>query len=145
MTHSLALWLAFVIAVGIIAYFGTRRQAVAFALAAALTLPAAFLPLSYATPLAPPPGKHTVLGARIDVDVAIYVLLDGPSLGSGEPRLYRLPYSAEAANQLQAAQDGMADGEGGIALRVGQDGSPGFSEDSGTPEPPKQAERALIQ
>ncbi|ABF71294.1 p042 [Rhizobium phage 16-3] len=141
MTHSLALWLAFVIAVGAIAYFGSRRQAVAFALAAALTLPAAFLPLSYATPLAPPPGKHTVLGARIDVDVAIYVLLDGPT----EPRLHRLPYSAEAANQLQAAQDGMADGEGGVALRVGQDGSPGFSEDSGTPEPPKQAERALIQ
>ncbi|RVI65319.1 hypothetical protein [Sinorhizobium meliloti] len=139
MTHSLALWLAFVIAVGIIAYFGSRRQAVMFALVAALTLPAAFLPLSYATPLAPPPGKHTVLGARIDVDVAIYVLLDGE-----EPRLYRLPYSAEAANQLQAAQDGMADGEGGIAIRVGQDGSPGFSEDSGTPEPPKQAERALL-
>lgn len=141
MTPSLALWLAFVTAVGVIAYFGSRRQAVAFALAAALTLPAAFLPLSYATPLAPPPGKHTVLGARIDVDVAIYVLLDGPT----EPRLYRLPYSAEAANQLQAAQDGMADGEGGVALRVGQDGSPGFSEDSGTPEPLKQEERALIQ
>ncbi|RVL37963.1 hypothetical protein [Sinorhizobium meliloti] len=141
MTHSLTLWLAFVIAVGAIAYFGTRRQAVMFAIAAALTLPAAFLPLSYATPLAPPPGKHTVLGARIDVDVAIYVLIDTPA----EPRLYRLPYSAEAANQLQAAQDGTADGEGGVALRVGQDGSPGFSEDSGTPEPPKQAERALIQ
>lgn len=140
MTHSLALWLAFVVAAGAIAYFGTRRQAIAFALAAALTLPAAFLPLSYATPLAPPPGKHTVLGARIDVDVAIYVLIDTPT----EPRLYRLPYSAEAANQLQAAQDGMADGEGGVALRVGQDGSPGFSEDSGTPEPPKQAERALL-
>ncbi|MDE3797006.1 hypothetical protein I7G59_06610 [Sinorhizobium meliloti] len=141
MTNSLALWLAIVVAVGAIAYFGTRRQAVAFALAAALTLPAAFLPLSYATPLAPPPGKHTVLGARIDVDVAIYVLIDTPA----EPRLYRLPYSAEAANQLQAALDGTADGEGGVALRVGQDGSPGFSEDSGTPEPPKQAERALIQ
>lgn len=141
MTPAITLWLAFVVAVGAIAYFGTRRQAIAFAIAAALTLPAAFLPLSYATPLAPPPGKHTVLGARIDVDVAIYVLLDTPT----EPRLYRLPYSAEAANQLQAAQDGMADGEGGVALRVGQDGSPGFSEDSGTPEPPKQAERALIQ
>ncbi|WP_028003194.1 hypothetical protein [Sinorhizobium meliloti] len=140
MTHSLTLWLAFIIAVGATAYFGTRRQAVAFALAAALTLPAAFLPLSYATPLAPPPGKHAVLGARIDVDVAIYVLIDTPA----EPRLYRLPYSAEAANQLQAAQDGTADGEGGVALRVGQDGSPGFSEDSGTPEPPKQAERALL-
>lgn len=140
MTHALTLWLAFVIAVGIIAYFGTRRQAIMFAIATALTLPAAFLPLSYATPLAPPAGKHTVLGARIDVDVAIYVLLDGPT----EPRLYRLPYSAEAANQLQAAQDGTADGEGGVALRVGQDGSPGFSEDSGTPEPPKQPERALL-
>lgn len=139
MTHSLALWLAFVIAVGAIAYFGTRRQAIMFAIAAALTLPAAFLPLSYATPLAPPPGKHTVLGARIDVDVAIYVLIDGE-----EPRLYRLPYSAEAANQLQAAQDGTADGEGGVALRVGQDGSPGFSEDSAAPEPQKQAERALL-
>ncbi|UYE95900.1 hypothetical protein KNLIENLN_00088 [Sinorhizobium phage NV1.1.1] len=140
MTHAITLWLAFVLAAGIICWFGNKRQAFAFILAVTLLLPATFTPLSYATPLAPPAGKHTVLGARIDVDVAIYVLLDGPT----EPRLYRLPYSAEAANQLQAAQDGTADGEGGVALRVGQDGSPGFSEDSGTPEPPKQAERALL-
>ncbi|MDX0897409.1 hypothetical protein GOD90_10430 [Sinorhizobium medicae] len=140
MTPAITLWLAFVLAAGAILFCGgTRRQAIALVIVAIATAPATLTTLGHAAPWQPAPGHYTVLGARIDIDVAIYVLLDGE-----EPRLYRLPYSAEAANQLQAAQDGTADGEGGVALRVDQDGSPGFSEDSATPEPPKQAERALL-
>lgn len=116
---------------------------------AAITLPASvllaaycvYLPLGKPLPMAPAPGHYTVLGARIDVDVAIYALLDD---GKGEPRYFRLPYSAEQANALQAAQDGAQDGQGVQAI-VGQDG--GVQYDGEPPvsgNPPKQAEQPAV-
>jgi hypothetical protein len=87
----------------------------------------------------PPAGEYTVLGARIDVDEAIYVLLDGPV-----PKYYVLPYSQQSANDLQVAQEGTADGEGTVGMSMGEDGSPGFAEEAPPPEPDKQAERAII-
>lgn len=143
MTHSLALWLAFVIAVGIIAYFGTRRQAIAFALVALLTLPATILPLGHATPLAPPQGKYAVLGARVDLGIAIWVLLDDGK--GGPPRYYRLPFTTTAANDLQKAMDMVVGQEGGsVSMTMGEGGSTGFAEETPAAEPPKQAERALL-
>lgn len=140
MTHALLLWIAFVLATGAIAYHGGRRQAIAFVLVAALTAPASLLTLGHATPIAPGAGQHTVLGARIDINEAIWVLLDA----QGEPKFYRLPYSQAAANQLQAALDSVADGEGTVTMEMGQDGSPGFSEETPPAEETKRAEVPLI-
>lgn len=140
MTPAITLWLAIVLAIGAITWFGTRRQAIAFTIISILAAPAVTLPLGYPTTSSPPAGAHTVLGVRIDIDKAIFVLLDAP----GEPRYYRLPYSQAAANELQAAQDGTADGEGTVTMVIGSDGSPGFAEETTPPEPAKTAERAII-
>lgn len=143
MTPAITFWLAFVIAAATIAWFGTRRQAIALTLVAAILAPATLLPLGHPAITAPPAGHYTVLGARIDVDEAIYVLLDG---GQGEPRYYRLPYTTGTANSLQAALD-IAEGNGGtVGMRQGEEGSPGFSEEgsSGREEPKQQEHPAII-
>jgi hypothetical protein len=141
MTPALTLWLAFVLASGAICWFAPRT-AYPFAILAALCLPASFTTLGHATPYSPPPGHYTVLGARIDVDVAIWVLLDD---GNGPPRYYKLPYSVSTANGLQKAMD-MAEGNGGtVSAEIGESGSPGFAEEGGQSEEPKQVEEALIQ
>lgn len=140
MTTALTIGLLLVLAVGAVAFFGTRRQAVAFALVSAAAFPLPMAALGHATPTAPPSGPLTVLGARIDVDKAIYVMVDGPT-----PKLYVLPYSEQAANQLQKAMDGTADGEGTVTMEMGADGAPGFAESALPAEPPKlQHETAII-
>ena len=140
MTPAITLWLSFVVAAGIIAWFGNKRQAMAFTTVAALTFFGAQWTLGHPSGSAIPPGEHTVLGARIDKDVAIFVLLDDQP----HPRYYHLPYSEQAARQLQQALDATADGEGKVVLQTGEDGSPGFSEVTPPPEPPKQSERQLL-
>jgi len=140
MTAAITLWLAFALVAGTLSFFGTRRQAVAFAMVALATLPLSMVTLGRPAPWRPAAGHHTVLGARIDKDVAIYVMLDS----GGEPRLYVLPYSVSAANQLQSALDGAADGEGGVAVEIEGDGSPGFSETHEAPEPVKVGEAQII-
>lgn len=143
MTYALTLWLAFVIAAAAIAWFGTRRQAIAFALVAILTAPATILPLGHAKPFDPPQGKYSVLGARIDIDVAIWVLLDDGK--GGPPRYYRLPYSATAANDLQEAMDMVVGQEGGtVGMTMGEGGATGFAEETPTAEPPKQVETPIL-
>lgn len=128
MTPAITLWAAFVLAVGAVTWFGTRRQAIVFVLIALATAPAAALPLGYAAPWKPAPGHYTVHGARIDVDVAIYVLL---SAEGGEPRYYKLPYIPQTANGLQRAMD-MAEGNGGtVGAEIDGEGSPGFAEEGG--------------
>lgn len=144
MTIALTIGLFLVLAVGAVAFFGTKRQAVAFAIIAAAALPAPMAALGSAAPWSPPSGPLTVLGARIDVDEAIYVMVDGPG-GGGEPRLYALPYSEQSASKLQSAMDGTADGEGTVTMEMGADGAPGFAESTSPPEPPKaQSETAII-
>jgi hypothetical protein len=145
-TPALTIWLAFVAAIGIIAYFGTRGQAIAFALVAAMTLPASFHALGRAAPWQPAPGEYTVLGARIDVPGggsagAIFVLLNG----NPEPRYYRLAYSQQAANDLQAALDAILDGDGAVIMQMGESGAIGFSEDAPPPESEKVVDVPLIQ
>ncbi|PDS97497.1 hypothetical protein CO659_12585 [Rhizobium sp. S9] len=142
MTPAITLWLAFVLAAGAICWFGTKRQAVAFLAVAVITAPATLLPLGHAYPFSPPKGHYTVLGARIDVDEAIWVLLDS---GSAPPLYYRLPYKASTANDLQSALD-VAEGNGGmVGMQQGEEGSPGFAEE-GAPgsEQPKRAEPQAI-
>lgn len=104
-------WLALAFVLAAMAYLAARtaRPSVyrrytlaalpACAVGAAL---AVSTPLGWPTPLTPPPGDYAVLGSRIDVDQAIYVLLD---VGDGAPRYYVLAYSAQQANKLQAALD----------------------------------------
>lgn len=140
MAESLTLWLGFILASGIVVWFAPRA-ALAFAVVAGVMLPASFLPLGHATMLAPK-CPCTVLGARIDVDKAIYVLLD---TGSAAPRYHVLPYSPEAASALQAALDATMDGEGSVLMEINGDGSPGFHEDVPPAEPPKRAEQHLLQ
>lgn len=128
MTPAITLWLAFVLATGVVTFFGTTRQAIAFALVASILAPFSFLPLGYAAPWQPGKGHYTVLGARIDVNEAIYVLLDDGTV----PKYYRLPYTAQKANELQNAMDvaeangtgvGMTtDGEAGGFAEEGQRG-----------------------
>ncbi len=145
MTLSLLLWLAFVAATAIVAATNPRlRQAVAFAVIAAATIAIPLAALSYPSPWLPT-GQKTVLGVRVDVDKAIYVMLDDPSSSGGEPRLFKLPYSEGLAQQLQQAQDGTADGEGTVVMTQGEDGSPGFAEEeAGGRNPPKNAEVPLL-
>ncbi|MBY3333724.1 hypothetical protein HFN98_24335 [Rhizobium laguerreae] len=126
MTPAITLWLAFVLAAGAIAWFGTKRQAIAFLIVAIATAPAAFLTLGHAAPWQPAKGHYTVLGARIDVDEAIYVLLDAG--GDGEPRFYKLPYSAQQANSLQNALDTAEANGTGVGMTMDGDAA-GFAEE----------------
>lgn len=125
MTAAITLWLAFVLATGIICWTANnKRQAVAFLLVALATAPAASLTLGHAAPWQPAKGHYTVLGARIDVDEAIYVMLDADP----EPRLYKLPYSAQQANSLQNALDTAEANGTGVGLTMDGDAA-GFAEE----------------
>lgn len=141
MTYAITLWLAFTLAAGAICWFGSKRQAIAFLLVAAATAPATLLPLGHAAPWKPAKGHYTVLGARIDVNEAIYVLL---SADTGEPRYYRLPYSAQQANELQKALDTAEANGTGVGLTLDGEAA-GFAEE-GQPgaDVPKQAEPQAI-
>ncbi|MGR9056103.1 hypothetical protein ACU8NH_09355 [Rhizobium leguminosarum] len=140
MTYAITLWLAFVLAAGTITWFGTRKQALAFLILATATAPAAFLTLGHAAPWEPAKGHYTVLGARIDVNVAIWVLLDADPA----PKYYRLPYSAQQANELQNALDTAEANGTGVGLTTDGEAA-GFAEEgrSGA-DVPKQAEPQAI-
>jgi hypothetical protein len=120
---------------------GKRLAALSLPVAVVITAFAIWVPTGTPRFTAPPAGHYTVLGARIDVDVAIYALLDD---GKGEPRYFKLPYSTSQANALQQAMDGSPDGQSVQAI-VGQDG--GVSYDGSSPVtglPPKQAEQPAV-
>ena len=90
----------------------------------------------------PPKGDYTVAGYDIQVNFAIYVLLKE---GSNPPVFYRMPYTNEAAGQLQQAADG-AQGTG-QGPHVHVDGEGGETYDGPPPvtgEPPKTAETPAI-
>lgn len=94
---------------------------VAWSVAVLIFFWAAALPLSYPQPGNIPSGEHTVLGARIDIDKAIYVLLDTP----GEPRYFVLPYTKGQAEALQNAIDAAQGQQGGVKGKFKEDGEPG--------------------
>lgn len=128
MTPAITLWAAFILAASAIAWFGSKRQALCLVIVAIATAPATLTTLGHASPLTPPKGHYTVLGARIDIDEAIWVLLDGDG---GPPRYYRLPYTTGTANALQAAQDRAAGNGGNVGMQQEDGGSPGFAEEGG--------------
>lgn len=136
MIAYLTLWLAFVAATGAVAWFGSKRQAIAFAAVAIATgiMPAVTLGHP-AHDL--PKGEHVVLGLKIDEPRAIYVLLDGQ-----EPRYYRLPYSDETAKALQDAAYAAEEG-GEVIMNNSGDGQPGFSERMPA-EPPAKAQESVV-
>ncbi|TGV15848.1 hypothetical protein EN816_00935 [Mesorhizobium sp. M8A.F.Ca.ET.173.01.1.1] len=112
-------WLALSIIMSAFAWLAGRRiAAISLPIAVILAAVAIYIPTGSPRLTAPPPGHYTVLGARIDVDVAIYALLDD---GKSEPQYFRLPYSTQQANALQGAKD--AAGEAGkVTATIGEDG-----------------------
>ena len=139
MTLLASIWLGLALLLCIFAWFAGRWLALALPLAVALAAIAIYFPTGSPRFTTPPPGKYTVLGAKIEVNVAIWALLDD---GNGEPRYYRLPYSTSAANDLQQALDGAQNGQGVKAVIDGEGGQsydgdpPVTGEETKVPEAP---------
>ena len=129
-------WLGLCAVLSIFAWFANRRFiAAALPFAAIIAALALYVPLGKPIPFSPKPGRYTVLGAKIEVNVAIWALLDD---GTGEPKYFRLPYSSSAASQLQNALDGAQNGQG-VEAQV--DGQGGASFDG---EPPVHADEPKV-
>lgn len=143
-------WLLFALALSGLAWFGLPRWLTVTALIAASTVAyvAAPLPLGMADNRAPPAGKYTVLGARVDMPSAgskgaIYVLLDD---GNGEPHYYVLPYSDKKAGELQKAMEIAASGEGeGVEGDLGEGGEMVFHPKPVTDNGPKEVEQPIAE
>lgn len=137
-----SVWLGLSLLMCAFAWLAGRRL-LALSLPIAVITVSASLVIISGTPrfTTPPTGKYTVLGARIDVDVAIYALLDD---GKGEPRFYKLPYSQSSANQLQGALDGSQDGQGVTANVDGDGGVQYDGEPPVTGDPPKAPETPAV-
>lgn len=116
MTTVATVWLSLALLLCGFAWASTRRiPALTLPAMTALAALAMYVPLGLPKFTTPPPGNYTVVGAKIVVGEAIYVLLDN---GVGEPVYYILPYSNPAAGDLQGALDG----EGGAFATVGENG-----------------------
>lgn len=115
-------WLLITFAMGAVASFAiwSRRGTKARGLAVAAFLVCSPLaggalatslgwPIPYVPGVTISDGEHDVLGFKLVEGVAIYVLFDGET-----PRYYRMPWSQQSAQQLQAA----AEGEDGIKAKV---------------------------
>ena len=150
MTAALTAWLCLTFALGAVATFAVwswrdtvhrGHATLAFIVAAIASFYLLQAPLGSPSTKSPPPGEYTVLGVRIDTPSAgsagaIYALLDS---GQGEPRYYRLPYSAGKANSLQDALNA-ADGQGGVGLEMGEGGESVFHPPPVRADEPKAAE-----
>jgi hypothetical protein len=138
-----SIWLGLAFLMSFYAWLAGRRLA-ALLLPLSVIIAAGALWVPTGTPrFTPvPAGKYTVLGAKIVVDVGIWVLLDD---GASEPRYYRLKYSTSAANELQGAQDAGQGQPGSVKMNVGQDGGAEF--DGPAPvagDPPKVPEQPAV-
>jgi len=142
MTVLASTWLLLAVVLCGFAWMAGRRiAALSLPIAVVLAAFAIYVPTGSPRFTTPPAGKYSVIGADIEVDVAIWALLkpeSGPSV------YYKLPYSTSQANALQQAMDGAQDGQGVQAI-VGQDG--GVAYDGPPPVtgmPPKQAEQPAV-
>lgn len=144
MTIVATTWLAFGLMACSLAWFAIPGRLGPIALVVTLLFGsyAIGLPLGHPTPEAPPAGKYTVLGARIDVGEAIYVLLDS---GQGEPRYYVLPHSSGKANELQNAMDAAGGQPGGVEAEIDASGEPAFHAAPVTDGPPKVDEQPAFE
>ncbi len=142
MTILATTWLALSTMLCVFTWFkGGWRHAVLLPLTVALAAYYLYIPTGSPRYTTPPAGKYTVLGFRIDVDVAIWALLDD---GKGVPTYYRLPYSASQANSLQQAHDGAENGSGVQATVNGEGGVAYDGDPPVTGEPPKVPETPQI-
>src|ERR1051325_10755007 len=135
-------WLGLALLLCIFAWYARRWLALALPFAVAVAALAVYIPTGSPRFTSPPAGRYTVVGADIEVDVAIYALLKGED---GVSRFYRLPYAAGQANALQEAKDGAGEG-GQVTATIGEDG--GAQYDGPPPvsgDPPKQAEQPALQ
>ncbi len=135
-------WLALSILLCIYAWYARRWIALTLPVAVALAALAIYVPTGSPRFTTPPKGDYQVVGADIQVDIAIYVLL---KLGDAPPVFYKLPYSAMQANSLQQAMDGAENGSG---VKATVDGEGGVAYDGDPPvtgEPPKAPEQPAIQ
>lgn len=138
MIEVAAVWLAFVAMLAIYAWF---RRTLLFPLVAGTALALSIAPLSHPAFWQPPAGQYTLVGARIDVGRAIYVLLDD---GKGEPVYYRLPYSNKQANALQQAMDKAHAQGGNVGMRIGGGGAVGFDNQAPLDDAPKQEQQPMF-
>lgn len=145
MTHALFAWLGLTLTLAAFALASVYRlrgaSVAAFILAACAAYPLLQVPLSYPAHGEPPKGEYTILGARIDIDEAIYVLLDG---GDGEPRYWRLPYTAWRAESLQNALNA-AEGNGGVEMSVGDGGETEFHPPPVAADEAKRADTPMME
>ena len=143
MTLLASTWLGLAVLLCTFAWFSKRRViGLSLPIAVALAAIAVYLPTGSPRFTKPPAGDYTVAGYDIQVNIAIYVLLKE---GSNPPVFYRMPYTNEAAGQLQQAADG-AQGTG-QGPHVHVDGEGGETYDGPPPvtgEPPKTAETPAI-
>ncbi|TGR84595.1 hypothetical protein EN866_32840 [Mesorhizobium sp. M2D.F.Ca.ET.223.01.1.1] len=143
MTLLASVWLLLSVVMCSFAWIaGKRLAALSLPLAVALAALAIYVPTGLPRFTQPPAGKYTVLGADIQVDIAIFVLLKS---GDMPPTYYKLPYTAGQANALQEAKDSAGE-NGQVTATIGEDG--GTSYDGPPPvqgEPPKQAEQPAVQ
>lgn len=123
MTAALTAWLALVAFIGAATFIPGWPRVAAFVAGAVLSAYVVMAPLGKPDFRYPPPGDYTVLGSRIDKDVAIYVLLNP---AGGEPVYYVLPYSEGAAQDLQSALDGREGQGGNVILEMGEGGDVDF-------------------
>lgn len=141
MTLPASDWLALALLLCLYAWLPRRLVAFTLPLAVVLAALAVYIPTGTPRFTAPPAGRYTVLGADIQVDVAIFALLkpeNGPAM------FFRLPYSTKAANDLQGAKDEAGEG-GGVSATIGEDG--GVKYDGPPPvqgDPPKQPEAPAV-
>lgn len=135
-------WLLLALVMSAFAWMaGKRWVAFSLPLAVALAALAVYVPTGSPRFTQPPKGRYVVLGADIQVDVAIFALLKPES---GPATFYRLPYSTSAANSLQQAMDGAENGSG---VNATVDGEGGASFDGDPPVsglPPKVPEQPAL-
>jgi hypothetical protein len=135
-------WLAVALLLCVFAWFAGRWLALALPFAVSVAALAVYVPTGSPRLTQPPPGKYTVVGADIEVDVAIWALLkpeNGPAV------YYRLPYTPGQAGALQDAKDGAGE-NGQVTATIGDEG--GVQYDGPPPSaqdlPPKQAEQPAV-
>lgn len=139
MTILASVWLALSLILCTFAWLANRRVGlICLPLAAVVTALALWVPTGSPRFTRPPPGEYAVLGHKIEVDRAIYLLLDS----GGVPTYYVLPYTTGKANDLQDALDA---GEGkGVRVKIDGDSGgesydgppPVTAEETKTPETP---------
>lgn len=151
MIVALSIWPMLTVFLAMVALYAvwSRRDEPARGMTVALFLAASAFsyfalqaPIGYPDHDRVPPGEWTVLGARIDVDVAIYAMLDN---GTGEPHLYRLPYTAGQADKLQQAIDATAaNAAGGVEAQADAEGEIEFHPKPVEANPEKTPETPVV-